>query len=55
MGLSWFNVLGFVMLIVALFLNQVFYLNLWHRSNFFLIAAAIAYMGTALWLSFRKA
>ena len=55
MGLSWFNVLGFVMLIVALFLNEVVYLNLWHGSNFFLIAAAIVYMSTALWLSFRKA
>lgn len=51
MGLRWFNLLGFVMLFLALFFNEVVYLNVWHESNFFLVAVAIAYFGTALWLS----
>ncbi len=51
MGLRWFNVLGFVMLFLALFLNEVAYLNVWHNSNYLLVAVAIAYLVVALCLS----
>ncbi len=51
MGLRWFNALGFVMLGLALVVNKVVYLNVWHDSNFYLIAVAVAYLVVALCLS----
>ena len=50
----WFNLIGFTMLFSALFLNELVYLNVWYGSNFFLIAVALAYLGTATWLSVRS-
>ena len=50
----WFNLIGFAMLFFALFLNEVVYLNVWYESNFFLIPVALAYLGTAIWLSVRS-
>ena len=49
MGLRWGNVLGLVMLLPALFSSEVVHLNVWHESTF-LMAVAVAYMNTALWL-----
>jgi hypothetical protein len=51
-GLRWFNVLGLVMLSLALVSHEVVDLSGWHESNFASIAIAILYMSTALWLSF---
>jgi hypothetical protein len=39
------------MLLSALFLNEVVYLNVWYDRNFSVIVAAILYLGVALWLS----
>jgi len=39
------------MLLFALFLNEVVYLNVWYDSNFTLIIPAILYLGVGLWLS----
>lgn len=51
--MSWFNFLGFAMLFLALFLNEVVFLNLWYNSNFnfILIASAVVYLVTALCLA----
>ncbi|MDK2743213.1 MAG: hypothetical protein H8K03_19165 [Nitrospira sp.] len=51
MNLRWFNVLGFVMLFLALFLNEIVFLNVWHGSNFSLVAVAVAYYVVAIGLS----
>ncbi|MDF0677292.1 MAG: hypothetical protein P0120_23595 [Nitrospira sp.] len=52
MGFRWFNIIGFLMLLFALFLNEVVYLNVWYDLNFFtVIVPAILYLGVALWLS----
>jgi hypothetical protein len=51
MALYWFNFLGFLMLFVGLFLNEVVFLNWWYNSNPSLIAVALAYYVTAIWLS----
>ncbi len=51
MGLRWFNFIGFVMLFLALFLNEIVYLNVWYDSNLFLVFVAAVYFGIALWLS----
>ncbi|MGE0468780.1 MAG: hypothetical protein AB7L09_08435 [Nitrospira sp.] len=51
MGIRWFNFIGFGMLFLALFLNEVVYLNVWYESNFFLVFVAAVYFGVALWLS----
>lgn len=50
----WFNLIGFVMLFSALFLNELVYLNVWYGSNFILIGVAVAYLGTATWLANRS-
>jgi hypothetical protein len=46
----WFNLIGSLMLLLALFLNEVVYLNVWYDSNFTLIIPAILYLGVGLWL-----
>ncbi len=51
MGFRWFNIIGFLMLLSALFLNEVVYLNVWYNLNFVVIVPAILYLGIALWLS----
>lgn len=52
MGFRWFNIIGFLMLLFALFLNEVVYLNVWYEFNFFaVIVPAIVYLGVGLWLS----
>ena len=51
MGFRWFNIIGFLMLLFALFLNEVVYLNVWYNLNFSVIVPAIVYLGIALWLS----
>ena len=51
MVLYWFNLLGFLMLFAGLFLNEVVFLNWWYNSNPSLIAVALAYYVTAIWLS----
>ena len=51
MGFRWFNIIGFLMLLFALFLNGVVYLNVWYDLNFTVIIPAILYLGVALWLS----
>ncbi len=51
MGFRWFNIIGFLMLLFALFLNEVVYLNVWYNLNFSVIVPAIVYLGVALWLS----
>jgi len=50
-GFRWFNIIGFLMLLFALFLNVVVYLNVWYNLNFSVIIPAILYLGVALWLS----
>jgi hypothetical protein len=47
----WFNIIGSLMLLFALFLNELVYLNVWYDSNFTLIVPAILYLGVGLWLS----
>lgn len=51
MGLRWVNVVGVVMLVLALVVNKVVYLNVWHDSNLYLIAVAITYLVVALCLA----
>lgn len=52
MGYRWFNIIGFLMLLFALFLNEVVYFNVWYDFNFFsVIVPAIVYLCVALWLS----
>ena len=51
MALRRFNIIGFLMLLFALFLNEVVYLNVWYDSNFMVIVPAILYLGVGLWLS----
>jgi len=50
-GFRWFNIIGFLMLLFALFLNEVVYLNVWYNLNFSVIVPAVVYLGIALWLS----
>lgn len=52
MGFRWFNIIGLLMLLLALFLNEVVYLNVWYHFNFYVVVPAILYIGVALWLSF---
>jgi hypothetical protein len=47
----WFNIIGSLMLLFALFLNEIVYLNVWYDSNFMVIIPAILYLGVGLWLS----
>jgi len=47
----WLNIIGSLMLLLALFLNEVVYLNVWYDSNFTLIVPAILYVGVGVWLS----
>jgi hypothetical protein len=52
MGFRWFNLIGFLMLLSVLFLNEVVYFNVWYDFNFFsVIVPAILYLGGGLWLS----
>ena len=51
MGFRWFNIIGFLMLLFALFLNEVVYLNVWYDFNLAVIVPAILYLGVGLWLS----
>ncbi len=51
MGFRWFNFIGFLMLFVGLFLNELVFLNIWYGANFSLVLVAAAYYGAALWLS----
>ena len=51
MAFRWFNIIGSLMLLLALFLNEIVYLNVWYDSNFTLIIPAILYLGVGLWLS----
>ena len=51
MALRWFNLVGFVMLFLALFFNEVVYLNVWYDFNFYTVFPAIAYIVIAIWLS----
>ena len=39
------------MLLLALFLNEVVYLNVWYGFNYSLIVPAILYLGVGVWLS----
>lgn len=50
-GFRWFNIVGFLMLLFALFLNELVYLNVWYDFNLAVIVPAIAYLGVGLWLS----
>ena len=54
MGLRWFNVLGFVLLLFGLLLNEVVCLNILNGSNFFLVPIALSYLVIAIWLSLRE-
>jgi hypothetical protein len=47
----WFNIVGALMLLSTLFLNEAVYLNVWYDSNFVLIIPAILYIGVGVWLS----
>lgn len=51
MGLRWFNVIGFLMLFLGLFFNELVFLNVWYDANFSLVFVAAVYYGVALWLS----
>lgn len=51
MGYRWYNLIGFLMLLSALFLNEVVYLNVWYNLNFSVIVPALVYLGVGLWLS----
>lgn len=51
MGFRWFNFIGFLMLFLALFLNEVVYLNVWYDFNYSVVVPAILYLGIALLLS----
>ncbi len=51
MGIHWFNFIGFLMLFIGLFLNELVFLNIWYNTNFSLVFVATAYYGIALWLS----
>jgi hypothetical protein len=51
MGLHWFNLLGFVMLFLALLLNEIVMVNVWYDSNLFLIAIEVTYLLAALCLA----
>ena len=51
MGFRWFNIIGFLMLLFALFLNEVVYLNVWYDSNLSVIVPAVVYLSVGLWLS----
>lgn len=51
MGFRWFNIIGALMLLFALFLNEVVYLNVWYDFNFYVIIPAILYLGVGIWLS----
>ncbi len=51
MGFRWFNLIGFLMLLSALFLNEVVYFNVWYDFNFAVIVPAIVYLGVGIWLS----
>ena len=51
MSVRWFNIIGFLMLLFALFLNEIVYMNVWYGSNFILIVPGILYLGVGLWLS----
>ncbi|NJL16847.1 MAG: hypothetical protein HC938_06250 [Nitrospira sp.] len=51
MGFRWFNFIGFAMLFLALFLNELVYLNVWYNTNLFLVLVALAYFVIAVWLS----
>ncbi len=39
------------MLFLALFLNELVYLNIWYNTNLFLVFVALAYFVIAVWLS----
>ena len=51
MILRWFNFIGFLMLMVGLFLNELVFLNIWYDMNFFLAFIAVVYYGVAVGLS----
>jgi hypothetical protein len=51
MAFRWFNMIGFLMLLCALFLNEIVYMNVWYGLNFVLIVPAILYLGAGVWLS----
>lgn len=51
MGLHWFNFIGFLMLFVGLFLNELVFLNIWYGANYFLAFVAAVYYAGAVWLS----
>ncbi len=51
MGFHWFNIIGALMLLFALFLNEVVYMNVWYDFNFYVIIPAIVYLGVGIWLS----
>ncbi|MGB4069738.1 MAG: hypothetical protein WBK08_17050 [Nitrospira sp.] len=51
MAFHWFNIVGALMLLSTLFLNEAVYLNVWYDSNFALIVPAILYVGLGVWLS----
>lgn len=51
MGLRWFNFIGFLMLFVGLFLNELVFLNIWYGANYFLAFVAAVYYAGAVWLS----
>jgi hypothetical protein len=50
-GLRWFNFVGFLMLFLGLFLNEIVFLNVWHGANYFLAFVAAVYYVGAVWLS----
>ena len=54
MAWRWFNLIGFLMLFSALFLNEIVYLNVWYGNNYSVVIAALVYLGAAIWLSIRE-
>jgi len=50
-GYRWFNLVGFAMLLCALFFNEIVYLNVWYDRNLLVIIPAVVYLCVALWLS----
>ena len=54
MAFRWYNIIGSLMLLFALFLNEIMYLNVWYGLNFALIVPVLVYLGIGVWLSLRE-
>lgn len=52
MDMRWFNWIGFVMLVLALLLNELFLgMNTWYELNFGAVVMGIVYLAVAVALS----